>query len=54
MIAYFEAATGADVEYTGGDGFEQRVMIDVEAGSPPGIAVIPQPGLAAILPSAAS
>tara|TARA_R110002096_G_scaffold13722_9_gene48316 strand:- start:5393 stop:6745 length:1353 start_codon:yes stop_codon:yes gene_type:complete len=49
VIAYFVAATGADVEYTGGDGFEQRVMIDVEAGSPPGIAVIPQPGLAADL-----
>lgn len=49
VIAYFEAATGADVEYTGGDGFEQRVMIDVEAGSPPGIAVVPQPGLAADL-----
>ncbi|HBD90551.1 MAG: alpha-glucoside ABC transporter substrate-binding protein [Rhodobacteraceae bacterium GWE1_64_9] len=49
VIAYFEAATGADVEYSGGDGFEQRVMIDVEAGSPPGIAVIPQPGLAADL-----
>jgi len=49
VIAYFKAATGADVEYTGGDGFEQRVMIDVEAGSPPGIAVIPQPGLAADL-----
>lgn len=49
VIAYFEAATGADVDYSGGDGFEQRVMIDVEAGSPPGIAVIPQPGLAADL-----
>ncbi len=49
VIAYFNAATGANVEFTGGDGFEQRVMIDVEAGSPPGIAVIPQPGLAADL-----
>ncbi|EEW25529.1 ABC transporter substrate-binding protein [Rhodobacter ferrooxidans] len=49
VIAYFVAATGADVQYTGGDGFEQRVMIDVEAGSPPGIAVVPQPGLAADL-----
>ena len=49
VVAYFNAATGANVEYTGGDGFEQRVMIDVEAGSPPGIAVIPQPGLAADL-----
>ncbi len=46
VIAYFNAATGAKVEYTGGDGFEQRVMIDVEAGSPPGLAVVPQPGLA--------
>ncbi|TKA94215.1 alpha-glucoside ABC transporter substrate-binding protein, partial [Cereibacter changlensis] len=46
VVAYFEAATGADVEFSGGDGFEQRVMIDVEAGSPPGIAVVPQPGLA--------
>lgn len=49
VVAYFTAATGASVEYVGGDGFEQRVMIDVEAGSPPGIAVIPQPGLAADL-----
>lgn len=49
VIAYFEVATGADVEFTGGDGFEQRIMVDVEAGSPPGIAVIPQPGLAADL-----
>ncbi len=49
VVAYFEAATGADVEYSGGDGFEQRVMVDVEAGSPPDIAVIPQPGLAADL-----
>ncbi|WP_050528280.1 ABC transporter substrate-binding protein [Pseudorhodobacter aquimaris] len=49
VIAYFEAATGAEVEYYGGDGLEQRVLIDVEAGSPPGIAIIPQPGLAADL-----
>ncbi|MES2846334.1 MAG: ABC transporter substrate-binding protein [Pseudomonadota bacterium] len=49
VIAYFNAATGANVEYTGGDGFEQRIMIDVEAGSPPGLAVVPQPGLAADL-----
>ncbi len=46
VIAYFNAATGANVEFTGGDGFEQRIMIDVQSGSPPGIAVVPQPGLA--------
>ena len=45
-IAYFEAATGAVVEYSGSDSFEQQIMIDAEAGSPPNIAVFPQPGLA--------
>ncbi len=51
MIAYFEEATGADVTYTGSDGFEQQIVIDAEAGSPPNIAVFPQPGLAANLAS---
>lgn len=49
MIAYFEAATGADVQYSGSDSFEQQIVIDAEAGSPPEIAVFPQPGLAADL-----
>ena len=48
-VAYFEAATGADVSYTGSDGFEQQIVIDAEAGSPPNIAVFPQPGLAATM-----
>jgi alpha-glucoside transport system substrate-binding protein len=47
MIAYFTDATGANVTYTGSDGFEQQIVIDAEAGSPPNIAVFPQPGLAA-------
>ncbi len=51
MLAYFEDATGADVTYTGSDGFEQQIVIDAEAGSPPNIAVFPQPGLAADLAS---
>lgn len=46
-IAYFTEATGANVTYTGSDGFEQQIVIDAEAGSPPNIAVFPQPGLAA-------
>lgn len=46
VIAYFEAATGAKVEYSGSDSFEQQVAIDLEAGSPANIAVFPQPGLA--------
>ncbi|MEM7269990.1 MAG: ABC transporter substrate-binding protein [Pseudomonadota bacterium] len=49
VIAYFEEATGADVEYSGSDSFEQQIVIDTEAGSPPNIAVFPQPGLAADL-----
>ena len=49
MIDYFEEATGAEVSYTGSDGMEQQIVIDVEAGSPPNIAVFPQPGLAAVL-----
>ncbi len=49
VIAYFEAATGADVIYSGSDSFEQQIVIDAEGGSPPDVAVFPQPGLAADL-----
>ena len=51
MLAYFEAATGADVSYVGSDSFEQNIVIDAEAGAAPNIAVFPQPGLAADLAS---
>lgn len=47
ILAYFEYATGADVVHAGSDSFEQQIVIDVQAGSPPDIAVFPQPGLAA-------
>lgn len=49
VLAYFEAATGATVKYAGSDSFEQQIVIDTQAGSPPNIAVFPQPGLAADL-----
>lgn len=49
IVAYFEDATGATVSYSGSDSFEQQIVIDTEAGSPPDIAVLPQPGLAADL-----
>lgn len=49
MIAYFTDATGANVTYTGSDSMEQQIVIDAEAGSPPNIAVFPQPGLAATM-----
>lgn len=47
VLAYFAAATGADVRYVGSDSFEQQIMVDAEAGSAPNVAVFPQPGLAA-------
>lgn len=46
VIAPFEAATGVHVDYTGSDSFEQQIIIDTQAGSPPNIAIFPQPGLA--------
>ncbi len=51
VLAYFTAATGAEVIYTGSDGFEQQIQIDAEAGSTANIAVFPQPGLAADMAS---
>jgi len=51
VLAYFEAATGATVDYAGSDSFEQQIVIDVQAGSAPNIAIFPQPGLAADLAS---
>ncbi|RMG81957.1 MAG: carbohydrate ABC transporter substrate-binding protein [Chloroflexi bacterium] len=47
IFAYFEHATGADVVYAGSDSFEQQIVIDIQGGSPPNLAVFPQPGLAA-------
>lgn len=47
VIDIFEAATGAKVEHAGSDSFEQQIVIDIKAGSPPNIAIFPQPGLAA-------
>src|SRR5690606_11447476 len=43
MLAYFAAATGATVQHTGSDSFEQQVVIDTQAGSPANISVFPQP-----------
>lgn len=47
VLAYFQAATGATVEYSGSDSFEQQIVIDTQAGSPANISIFPQPGLAA-------
>ena len=47
VTAAFEKVTGAKIEYAGSDSFEQQIVIDIKAGSPPNLAAFPQPGLAA-------
>ena len=47
VLDYFTAATGAEVQYSGSDSFEQDIVIAAQANSAPNIAVFPQPGLAA-------
>ena len=49
MLAYFTAASGVKVEYSSSENYEQQIVIDTEAGSPPDIAILPQPGLIADL-----
>lgn len=51
MIDYFEAATGATVNYSSSENYEQQVVIDTQAGSPADITILPQPGLIADLAS---
>ena len=46
LYAYFAEATGADVEYSGSESFEQDIVIAAQAGGLPDIANFPQPGLA--------
>ncbi|WP_425098598.1 ABC transporter substrate-binding protein [Tropicibacter sp. S64] len=47
IFAYFAEVTGAEVKYSGSDSFEQDIVIAVQAGTPPDVALYPQPGLAA-------
>jgi len=46
-IRPFEELTGIDVQYEGTKEFESLINVRVEGGTPPDIADIPQPGLAA-------
>lgn len=45
----FEECTGATVVYEGSDEFEAQLPVRIEGGTPPDIALIPQPGLLAQL-----
>jgi alpha-glucoside transport system substrate-binding protein len=49
VLEYFRQATGADVKYSSSENYEQQIVIDTQAGSPPNIAILPQPGLLADL-----
>ena len=51
VLAYFTEATGVDVKYSSSENYEQQIVIDTQAGSPPNIAILPQPGLIADLAS---
>jgi alpha-glucoside transport system substrate-binding protein len=51
MLAYFSDATGIEVKYSSSENYEQQIVIDTQAGSPPDIAILPQPGLIADLAS---
>ena len=45
VLEYFKEATGVDLTYSSSENYEQQIVIDTQAGSPPNIAVLPQPGL---------
>ena len=45
MLAYFTAASGVKVNYSSSENYEQQIVIDTQAGSPPDVAFLPQPGI---------
>ncbi|TWA19966.1 maltose-binding protein /trehalose-binding protein /sucrose-binding protein [Sinorhizobium medicae] len=49
VYAYFVEATGVELKYSSSENYEQQIVIDTQAGSPPDIAILPQPGLIADL-----
>jgi len=49
VLNYFIEATGVDAKYSSSENYEQQIVIDTQAGSPPNIAILPQPGLLADL-----
>jgi alpha-glucoside transport system substrate-binding protein len=46
VLNKFAEESGIDVRYTGSDGFEQQILVDLEAGSAANVSAFPQPGLA--------
>jgi alpha-glucoside transport system substrate-binding protein len=44
-VGLFEDCTGATVNYEGSAEFEAQLLVRIQSGSPPDVAMIPQPGL---------
>ena len=51
VLNYFTEATGVNAKYSSSENYEQQIVIDTQAGSPPNVAILPQPGLFANLAS---
>lgn len=51
VLAYFEDATGVNVDYASSENYEQQAQIDAAAGSSANITILPQPGLLADMAS---
>ena len=47
VLAYFSDATGVDVTDGSSKNYEEQARIDIQAGSPANITILPQPGLLA-------
>ncbi|MEO6396726.1 MAG: ABC transporter substrate-binding protein [Devosia sp.] len=47
VIAYFADATGVTVQHSSSKNYEEQARIDIAAGSPANITILPQPGLLA-------
>lgn len=47
VLSYFEDATGIDVQAGSSKNYEEQARIDIAAGSPANITILPQPGLLA-------
>jgi alpha-glucoside transport system substrate-binding protein len=45
--AEFEQCTGITIKYTGSNDFESQLPVQVQGGTPPDLAIVPQPGLLA-------
>jgi alpha-glucoside transport system substrate-binding protein len=45
----FEECTGATINYTADKNFEEQILVQAQAGAPPDLAIVPQPGLLAQL-----